>query len=58
LPNSELSIVKPKKEKPAKEKKGKKPDPAKKSTASEPEEKPFDFGGLPARDLKKNLGCG
>jgi hypothetical protein len=24
----------------------------------EPEEKPFDFGGLPSRDLKKNLGCG
>jgi hypothetical protein len=23
-----------------------------------PEEKPFDFGGLPNRDLKKNLGCG
>lgn len=22
------------------------------------EEKPFDFGGLPDRDLKKNLGCG
>ncbi|MEJ0055210.1 MAG: hypothetical protein WDN75_05875 [Bacteroidota bacterium] len=21
-------------------------------------EKPFDFGGLPDRDLKKNLGCG
>lgn len=21
-------------------------------------EKPFDFGGLPNRDLKKNLGCG
>jgi len=21
-------------------------------------EKPFDFGGIPARDLKKNLGCG
>jgi hypothetical protein len=20
-------------------------------------EKPFDFGGLPPRDLKKNLGC-
>jgi hypothetical protein len=19
---------------------------------------PFDFGGIPARDLKKNLGCG
>jgi hypothetical protein len=25
-----------------------------------PEEKdnPFDFGGMPKRDLKKNLGCG
>jgi len=22
------------------------------------EEKPFDFGGLPERDLKKGLGCG
>jgi hypothetical protein len=22
------------------------------------EEKVFDFGGLPKRDLKKNLGCG
>jgi hypothetical protein len=22
------------------------------------EDKPFDFGGLPSRDLKKNLGCG
>jgi hypothetical protein len=22
------------------------------------EEKPFDFGGMPPRDLKKNLGCG
>ena len=21
-------------------------------------EKPFDFGGLPDRNLKKNLGCG
>lgn len=21
-------------------------------------EGPFDFGGLPSRDLKKNLGCG
>ncbi len=25
---------------------------------SEEPEKPFDFGGLPQRDLKKNLGCG
>ena len=23
-----------------------------------PEAKPFDFGGLPDRNLKKNLGCG
>jgi hypothetical protein len=22
------------------------------------EEKPLDFGGIPARDFKKNLGCG
>ncbi|HWA34551.1 MAG TPA: hypothetical protein VG737_10500 [Cyclobacteriaceae bacterium] len=22
------------------------------------DEKPFDFGGIPDRDLKKNLGCG
>jgi hypothetical protein len=27
--------------------------------ADSPEEhNPFDFGGLPQRDLKKNLGCG
>ena len=26
--------------------------------APEENEKPFDFGGLPERDLKKNLGCG
>jgi hypothetical protein len=25
---------------------------------SERETDPFDFGGLPKRDLKKNLGCG
>ncbi|HEY0655111.1 MAG TPA: hypothetical protein VGD65_18380 [Chryseosolibacter sp.] len=28
------------------------------SDQSPAEEKPFDFGGLPDRDLKKNLGCG
>jgi len=30
------------------------------STAQNEQEKPegFDFGGLPQRDLKKNLGCG
>lgn len=26
--------------------------------ADKAEEKPFDFGGIPERDLKKNLGCG
>jgi hypothetical protein len=23
-----------------------------------PKDDPFDYGGLPKRDLKKNLGCG
>lgn len=33
--------------------------PLEKNVPVEPEEeKPFDFGGLPDRDLKKNLGCG
>jgi hypothetical protein len=27
-------------------------------TPAAEEDKPFDFGGLPNRDLKKNLGCG
>ena len=27
-------------------------------TPATEEDKPFDFGGLPNRDLKKNLGCG
>jgi len=41
-------------------KKEPKAEPEKKipeASAEEPE-KPFDFGGLPQRDLKKNLGCG
>jgi hypothetical protein len=40
--------------------KNSKPTPKKVKVESvvEPEEKPFDFGGLPNRDLKKNLGCG
>jgi hypothetical protein len=42
---------KPKKDKPQEKKK---PQPA----SGEEEEKTFDFGGLPKRDLKKNLGCG
>jgi hypothetical protein len=46
-----------------KKKKGEKKNP-KKESISQPkiveEDKPegFDFGGLPLRDLKKNLGCG
>ncbi len=32
--------------------------PQKQNDAPLTEEKPFDFGGLPNRDLKKNLGCG
>ena len=30
---------------------------AEESTQNE-EPDPFDFGGIPSRDLKKNLGCG
>jgi hypothetical protein len=48
----------------AKMKKDKKAEPKKKmgnkpvKPESVEDEKPFDFGGLPNRDLKKNLGCG
>lgn len=28
------------------------------AASAEEENKPFDFGGLPDRNLKKNLGCG
>ena len=42
----------PKKEKP---KENEKQQPSKEN---EEQEKPFDFGGIPQRDLKKNLGCG
>jgi hypothetical protein len=28
------------------------------STPVEKQDNKFDFGGLPERDLKKNLGCG
>lgn len=34
-----------------------KPKESKKEVEEKPE-KPFDFGGFPDRDLKKNLGCG
>jgi len=41
-------------------KKGEKLMSEKPKAAPQPpgEEKPFDFGGIPDRDLKKNLGCG
>ena len=42
-------------------KKGKSKDIIKPEPRVAPEdekENPFDFGGLPKRDLKKNLGCG
>ena len=39
------------------EKEPKKVEPLAPNPATE-EDKPFDFGGLPNRDLKKNLGCG
>lgn len=31
---------------------------SKKEEPTSEQENPFDFGGLPQRDLKKNLGCG
>jgi hypothetical protein len=34
-----------------------KPEPQEPARSAD-EAKPFDFGGLPDRDLKKNLGCG
>jgi hypothetical protein len=53
-----------KKQKQSQTKKARKKDsfPSSRPTPA-PEEKtvsenPFDFGGLPQRDLKKNLGCG
>lgn len=34
------------------------PEKAKPIPPNDEDEKPFDFGGIPDRDLKKNLGCG
>jgi hypothetical protein len=43
----------------SKKKEKKLPAPPSEPNPSSSEEKPFDFGGLPDRDLKKNLGgCG
>jgi hypothetical protein len=50
-------MSKKKTEPPKKEKEEKKVVTSIPLTKEEPE-KPFDFGGLPQRDLKKSLGCG
>ena len=45
----------------AKEKKTDKkivPEKPKQLPQQDDDSKPFDFGGIPDRDLKKNLGCG
>lgn len=34
------------------------PPKEKQTSLNDDNDKPFDFGGLPERDLKKNLGCG
>lgn len=47
-----------KKKKDKKKETGKPKPPEKPVEEKEPDENPFDFGGLPQRDLKKNLGCG
>jgi hypothetical protein len=49
-------MAKKQRSKPKKDKTQVKAEPPKPD--ANPEEKPFDFGGLPERDLKKNLGCG
>lgn len=41
-----------------KEPKKQKPEPKQKDTDKQVDEKQFDFGGMPDRDFKKNLGCG
>jgi hypothetical protein len=45
-----------KKQKPKKDKE--KPKKKEGELQQEENDKPFNFGGLPERDLKKNLGCG
>ncbi len=50
-------IIPDKKEKIVKAPKGEKVD-ANRPVTSDENENQFDFGGLPQRDIKKNLGCG
>lgn len=47
-----------KKKKPKKDEQASKATPKQEELTVKEEEKPFDFGGIPQRDLKKNLGCG
>ncbi|MBT1698585.1 hypothetical protein KK083_16960 [Fulvivirgaceae bacterium PWU4] len=49
---------KPKKEKTDQQKPKPEVPPSDPKPVEAIEENPFNFGGLPARDLKKNLGCG
>ena len=46
------------KKKKSKEKQIELPKAPSKTTVVDTDEKPFDFGGLPPINLKKNLGCG
>lgn len=46
IPRHEEQVLKP--DKPAQDQ----------TERQEDDDVPFDFGGLPKRDLKKNLGCG
>jgi hypothetical protein len=50
--------MKKKRKKMGTSKSAKKADATTSSSPIDQDEKPFDFGGLPQRDLKKNLGCG
>lgn len=46
------------KKKKSKEKQKELPKVTKEIPVVDTDEKPFDFGGLPSINLKKNLGCG
>lgn len=56
--NGDLMRKKAKKEKTDRQKPKSEVQPSDPKPMETSEENPFDFGGLPARDLKKNLGCG
>lgn len=56
--NGDLMRKKPKKAKTDQQKPKPEVQPSDRKPVETNEDNPFDFGGLPARDLKKNLGCG